>query len=209
MSVTLGYPVIGIVGGIGSGKSTIAREIEAIRPRLRRLSADPIGHEVLRNAEVKSRIEAIFGSQVFDAHGEVDRSALAERVFGTDRETERKRLEEIVHPAIRERIAAHLEEWSRTGEVDAVVLDAAVLLEAGWQSLCDAVVYVDVEAAERFRRVAESRHWSREEFSRRESSQMPLEEKQRRSHKLVHNAGDPRRCARELIPFIESLTPRT
>ena len=90
-------PVILIVGGIGSGKSFVAGLFEEAGGVLR-IDADRIGHEVLTRPEVIAELVEAFGREILDAHGRIDRRAVATRVFGPGRESARAKLESISHP---------------------------------------------------------------------------------------------------------------
>ena len=206
-------PVAGLVGGVGSGKSTVARRAAALY-RVAVIDGDDAGHRALRTAEVRSKIRERFGAEVFVSDGEIDRRALAKLVFGPapEHSVARRHLERIAHPVIRrdfeEEIARH-----RTENAPAVLLDAAVLLEADWQGLCDAVVFVDAPESLRRERVAAGRRWSDAEWRRREASQLPVEEKRRRSDATVYNAGIPDEAADALAGVLRRLfgipLPRT
>ncbi|WP_437225705.1 dephospho-CoA kinase [Planctomicrobium sp. SH661] len=183
-------PVIGIVGGIGSGKSALANALMH-HFQCGRLDADSAGHRALARPDVIAALKTAFGPEIFDEHGNVVRSKLAQRVFGAESEqlAARKQLESIVHPHIRRDIVEQLEGHQSRMDCDIILLDAALLIEAGWSNDCDAVIYVDVPDAVRQARVA-SRGWSPAELARRESSQLSLKEKQARSDLIVKNTGD-------------------
>ncbi|HIE95642.1 MAG TPA: dephospho-CoA kinase [Fuerstia sp.] len=180
-------PVIGILGGIGSGKSSVVRHISSLNLLI--IDADRIGHELLLNSEIQSQVRTSFGAAVFEDTGAVDRSRLAQVVFGTSVEQQEalKRLEQILHPAIRRRIQSQIETASR--DVDAVILDAALLLEAGWDAECDWLIFVDTAAEIREQRVVRNRGWSAEELARREATQWNLEAKRDRADFIVDNSG--------------------
>lgn len=176
-------PVIGIVGGIGSGKSTVAAEFE--RLGCRRVEADRIGHALLEEEAVRREIRSLWGDAVFDEKtGRVDRQAVAEIVFRDAAQLEA--LERILHPRIRGELVRAVAEARRAG-VPALVLDAAVLFEAGWDDLCTHTVFVDATQEERLCRVREHRGWDAVELQRRESRQIPLDKKARRCHYILHN----------------------
>ncbi len=144
---------------------------------------------MLLNSEIQSQIRTSFGAAVFEDTGAVDRSRLAQVVFGTSVEQQEalKRLEQILHPAIRRRIQSQIETASR--DVDAVILDAALLLEAGWDAECDWLIFVDTAAEIREQRVVRNRGWSAEELARREATQWNLEAKRDRADFIVDNSG--------------------
>ena len=186
-------PVIGLVGGVGSGKSHLARQL-ADRHPVEIVEGDAAGHEVLKESAVKEQIREAFGAEVFASDGQVDRRKLGRMVFGKapERQAARQRLESIVHPRITEILKRQIVQARSRPGVEAVILDAALLLEAGWQNLCDVVVFVETAFAERLRRVAEGRGWSAAELQLREESQFPVERKRKEANHVVDNTGDAR-----------------
>lgn len=195
-------PVIGVVGGIGSGKTAVTRWV-ARHADVAIIDADDLGHQVLRSDSVKSALRSRFGNEIFDESGEIQRGQLARRVFGEgdSQRAARADLERIVHPAIEQRVIAAIQ-IAGEQQRQAVLVDAAVLLEAGWQRRCDAVVFVDAPEDVRWRRVEARNGWSREEFQRREASQISLEEKKRRCDFIVQNAADDGQGGQELLDFL-------
>ena len=195
-------PVIGVVGGIGSGKSAVARWV-ADQTNAMVIDADQLGHRALHLETVKSALRERFGGGIFDERDDVSRGALAKRVFGDTDQLRQARhdLEQIVHPAI-ERQVMDLIAKAEQERRDAVLLDAAVLFEAGWQNRCDAVVFVDAPVDVRQRRVAARSGWSPAELQRRESSQLGLAEKRRLSNRVISNAADDSRGGQELLDFL-------
>jgi dephospho-CoA kinase len=161
--------VVGMIGRIGAGKSTVAGMFAAHGAHV--VDADRIAHGVLVEEDVKAEIDAAFGAGVRDERGEVSRRALASRVFG-DAEA-LGRLEAIVHPRVRRRISAELERLARTGGDDGgeavVVLDVPLLVQGGWDSVCDLLVVVDCAEDVRRRRL-EARGWNERERRDREAA---------------------------------------
>ncbi|WP_166826559.1 dephospho-CoA kinase [Thalassoroseus pseudoceratinae] len=196
-------PLIGIVGGIGSGKSSVARHV-ADRFPIRVLDADSAGHAVLEEDVVKTQIRNQFGDEVFNESGAVDRKILGRRVFGDSPACREQldQLERIVHPRIRKRLLAQIK-TIRDNEpnVQAIVLDAPILFETGWHELCDAVVFIDVPHDIRQQRLQTGRGWSQDELIRREANQLPLEEKQTRSDWTIRNTGELEDSARQFAEF--------
>ena len=181
-------PLVGIVGGVGAGKSSVVRNVKSLQ--LHFIDADRIGHDQLTVKKIKDQIVKTFGTQVLDSSGDISRPDLAAQVFGDSSENQekRKQLNTIVHPAIRSEIRRQIN--SAPQDADAIILDAALLLEAGWADECNAVIFIDTSLEQRRKRVAETRGWSAEELQRREASQLSLEEKRRRSDFCVDNSGD-------------------
>jgi dephospho-CoA kinase len=195
-------PVIGIVGGIGSGKSAVARWV-AERANVLLIDADQLGHAALRFESVKTALRKRFGDQIFDPTGEVNRRALASVVFGPDEAHRQARhaLEQISHPAIEQQMVDLITKAELDGR-EAVLLDAAVLLEAGWQHRCNAVVFVDAPEEVRLQRVGARSGWTQDELRRRESSQLPLAEKKRLSNVVISNVSNDSRGGQELLDFL-------
>ena len=195
-------PVIGVVGGIGSGKSSVARAVAALA-NVHVVDADHLGHDVLLDEGVKVALRRQFGDGIFDAAGAVNRSSLARCVFGDgeSHRTARHALEQIVHPEIARRIATEIARAEAAGH-EAVLLDAAVLLEAGWRRLCDAVVFIDAPEELRLQRVQQRSGWTREELRRREASQLGLTEKRGQCDAVIVNATDVADSGRQFVNFL-------
>ena len=148
--------IVGIVGKIGAGKSTVARAMADLGAEV--IDADRIAHDVLAEPEVVAAIAARYGAEVLDDAGRVRRPRLAERVFGPTpaHDAALAELEAIVHPRVRcridERLAA-IAAAAPAGVRPLVVLDVPLLMQAGWDRRCDRLVRVDCDEAERRRRV--------------------------------------------------------
>ena len=183
-------PLVGLVGGVGSGKSTLAREL-AQRMSVAVLDADRAGHEALRQPLVKVALRREFGDSIFNDSQEIVRSQLAVRVFGSDDQSLRNRrtLEQIVHPVLRADLQQQLQHVRELGQVEVILFDAPILLESGWKSLCDAVVFIDTPLSKRQQWTAAGRNWTTEELARREASQWPIARKQSASDFIVDNSG--------------------
>jgi dephospho-CoA kinase len=187
--------VLGLIGGIGSGKSRVAAELQ--RHGAVVLVGDKLGHEALLQPVLRDQVVRRWGTEVLNATGEVDRRKLGRIVFGDPAEL--RALERIVHPFI--------ERGFREGiaRVDAplVVLDAAVLLEAGWNEMCDRIVYIDAPRPLRLQRLAAERGWSIKEVEAREQVQMSLTEKASRADVAVDNSGSPEHLARQVLYLLD------
>lgn len=211
-------PVVGLVGGIGSGKSSVAGAAASARQsqtglpnQLVTISGDEAGHRALKLAHVREQIRQRFGDSVFDENGEVVRPALGRVVFGPtpDHQQARRDLEAIVHPEIRHILESQIAEARATAGVRAILLDAAVLLESGWRDVCDFVVFVDTPADVRVRRVKEGRGWSEENLRKRELSQWPLDRKRAASDHVVDNSGSLDEAARQLNQVLDTILLQT
>jgi dephospho-CoA kinase len=187
-------PVVGLVGGIGSGKSRVAAAFAERGARV--IAADDLAHEALRQPAVKEQVVGRWGPDVLDESGEVRRRQLGAVVFADPEE--RRALEAMVHPWIRERIRQELARAEADPEVRLVVLDAAIMLEAGWDAVCDRLVYVDAPRDVRLRRLAGQRGWSEKEVEARENAQLPLTAKAARADHVLDNSATPEHLNRQV-----------
>ncbi|MCP4098336.1 MAG: dephospho-CoA kinase [Planctomycetaceae bacterium] len=176
--------VIGLAGGIASGKSLVADCFMHFGATL--IDADRIGHEILKQATIKNSIVLEFGNSVIDKENEINRTQLAKIVFNPNDPNALKTLEKITHPVISERIHSALKQHQSS--TPAVLLDAPVMFKAGWDQMCDKVVFVDANLATRKSR-AKLRGWSSDELAKRESFQTPVEEKRNLATNIIDNGG--------------------
>lgn len=177
--------VIGLVGGVGSGKSTVAglfRELGAVV-----LDADRIAHDCLDSPQLRDQVVTEFGAGVLDPAGRIDRSRLARVVF-QDADCLR-RLEQLVHPPVQAAIRARLSELADQAGDQLAILDAPLLLESELHQDCDRIVFVESSREARLDRVQRHRGWSDEELDRREKSQLPIKVKRERAQDTIRNDG--------------------
>lgn len=174
--------VIGVTGGIGSGKSTVAQFLTEMGAVV--LDADKIGHELLKsNNEVRQQLVATFGEQILDPDSDIDRKKLGRIVF--DNPEARTRLNQIIHPPIYEMVKARLEEYRRQG-VGVVVLDVPLLLDAGWDSLVNEVWVSTAPEATILKRLKKRTGLSKQESLARIRSQLPTEERLKRADVVIN-----------------------
>jgi dephospho-CoA kinase len=177
--------VIGILGGIGSGKSTVGgmlRELGCVVA-----TSDDFARQALREPAIKQQIVKWWGNDMLNrATGEIDRSKIARIVFANP--DERRRLETLTHPWIEQRRRELFA--SAPADTPALVIDAPLLLEAGLERECDSLIFVDAPLQTRLKRVRESRGWNAEQVHDRQAAQMPLDAKRARAHHVLVNDGD-------------------
>lgn len=177
-----GKPIIGIVGGIGSGKSYIADRFGELGCLV--IKSDDQVRQAYNDPRVKQTIRQWWGDEVFDASGEVNRRAIAARVF--DDSAQRTRLEQLLHPMIAEERDRMMAQAADDPSIVAYVWDAPLLFEAGLHRQCDAVVFVEAPLQTRLERVRQ-RGWDRQELEKREKSQLPLDNKKEMSDHVINN----------------------
>ena len=180
--------VVGLCGGIGSGKSYVAELLKDLGAQV--FDADRVGHNVLREDGVKEVLHQRWGNQVFGSNGEVDRQAVASIVFGGDDNAvaELRFLQSVSHPIIQHALEEFIETFHLAGNSVLIVIDAALLFEAEWDQCCDQVIFVDCSESVRWERCRE-RGWSDEEISQRQAFQLEVQEKRRRSDLILDNSG--------------------
>ena len=176
--------VLGLVGGIGAGKSAVAAALGELGCLV--IDSDREARAALDRPQVRDQLVKWWGPGILDPQGAVNRKAVAAIVFADP--TQRTRLESLVHPivkAFRGQVVERASAESRVG----VVIDAPLLFEAQSDKECDAVIFVDAPREQRLERVR-TRGWDEAELTRRENAQLPLEEKRTRSHAVIINDGD-------------------
>ncbi len=185
-------PIVGLTGGIGSGKSTVAAILAELGARV--IDADRIGHEVYGpGTEGFRRVVDAFGPGVVAPDGTIDRRALGALVFADP--AARARLNAIVHPLIAAELAHRLAQVRDDGFEGPIVVEAAVLVEAGWRALVDRLWVVSVGRENAIGRVVASRALTAAEVERRLDAQMPDTERRRHADLVIVNDG-PRAALR-------------
>jgi dephospho-CoA kinase len=201
-------PLLGIVGGIASGKSLIADQLEKLGAVV--IRADQLAHEVLKLDAVKQKARERWGSAIFASDGQIDRGALGKIVFaplpGGQREL--KYLESLTHPRIGQLVREQVSELSGRAGTAAIVLDVPLLFESGWNKICDKTIYVDAPRALREAR-AGRRGWTPEDFARREAVQESLEKKRELADVVIDNSGTPEATQVQIEHFWHSMVDRS
>jgi dephospho-CoA kinase len=195
---------IGLTGGIGSGKSTVAQMLVARGAAF--VNADLVGHRSYRRGTATyERLVEAFGPEIVGAEGEIDRQKLGRRVFADPED--RRRLNDIVWPAMAEMMARDLDELRARSERVAV-LEAAILLEAGWQWLVDEV-WVVVASPETAVSRLEAAGMEREHAEARIRSQLSNEERVYQADVVVENDGTADELEAKVQSLWEQLQART
>ena len=213
---------VGLVGGIASGKSLVAEHFGKLGAHI--LDADKAGHDVLLMQPVIDKLVERWGPRILNDE-QIDRSAIARIVFAqpidavqsdadhtsadsegeaTTGSVELTYLESVTHPAIAELLSRQIDEVREIGECPVIVLDAAVMFKAGWDKICERVIFVDSPVEQREIR-AISRGWTKDQFHSRERSQLPLDEKKRRSDIVIDNSGSIQKTHKQVEEVWHSL----
>lgn len=186
------FPVIGLTGSIGAGKTLVAEILASLGCLVS--DSDALARAALADPAIRAQLVAWWGSTVLNSQGEINRSAVASIIFAAPSATtaqqaaakqDRLRLEALSHPWIalrrNELFAAALP------STKALVIEAPLLLESAMQDQCDAIWMVDAPFSLRLERVKASREWPEAELRRREIVQMPLDLKRKLAHDVLIN----------------------
>jgi dephospho-CoA kinase len=196
-------PIIGLVGGIGSGKSFVAK-IFAEQGCLV-IDSDAQVRLAYEDPEILATLKSWWGPEIFVPSGRVDRSAIAQRVFS--QKSERQRLEELLHPWVDSARKRQMQAAAADTQVVAFVWDTPLLVESGLYAQTDAIVLVDAPADVRLARVKESRGWTADELRKRENLQSPLDKKRKIADYVIVNTAEAERIrgqVREILSRILS-----
>jgi dephospho-CoA kinase len=196
-------PLIGVAGGIASGKSYVTELLAEKGAAV--IVADAVAHRVLELEEVRRLVRERWGEAVFGPDGAVDRTLLGKIVFAPAPNGPRELayLEQLIHPRVGEMIGRQIAELAADPAVAAIVLDVPLLFERGYSAICDTVIFVDASPEVRVRRAAE-RGWSAEELARREAAQLPVAAKRQQSQEVIDNSGSKESTRAQL----DALWPR-
>ncbi len=184
--------MIGLVGGIGAGKSAAAARFADLGAFV--IDADKVGHALLDQRPIRERLVQRFGPAILATEEGEDEPRVDRRILGSivfkDPEA-LKALEAILHPQMRRTFEKAIDRAARKNQAKAVVIDAALLYEAGWHGLCDFVMFVDAPLEARIARVAATRGWNEAMLREREQAQWPLAKKKDRADLVLANDGSP------------------
>ena len=196
--------VIGLTGGIGSGKTTVSDMLRADGATI--VYADQIGHEVYRpGTPVWEQVVQAFGRQVLTEDGQIDRRKLGQIVFSEPGAL--ARLNAITHPPMRQMMIEKLDELRGKG-TPVVVLEAALLIEAGWADLADEVWVTVVDPDEAARRSMERSGLSRQQAQARIAAQLSNAERTKHAQVVIDTNCSLAEVARRVHELWEDLTAR-
>ena len=194
--------VIGITGGIGSGKTLFAQELGRLGAEV--VDADKIAEQLVSESkDIKDSLKNVFGSEIFDKSGNLKRRELGKIVFSNQGLL--AALNQIVHPPLLEEIKKKIEQFEKRKREKILVLDMAILYETGMQSLCDEIVVVYAPLEERIKWLLEKRGWTKEEVMDRMLAQMDVREKIEMADVVIENSGSPEDLIKKAREFYKKL----
>jgi len=193
----LNKPIIGLIGGIGSGKSTVASILTDLGAVV--LDADHYAKELLLDSDVRIEIKKTFGDAVFDSEGTINRERLADRVF--THESDRAKINAIIHPRVRARFKELIKTQNSDSPGKIIVLDVPLLLGSELKSLCNLILMVRSPLKSRIARVQKERQWDAKELTRREGFQHSCAQKEAAADVFIENNGTIKELKREVEAF--------
>lgn len=191
--------VIGLAGGIGSGKSFVARILEEAGCLV--YDADREVSALYKRQDVLDTVRAWWGDEAV-AEGEIDRATIARIIF--EDESQRERLEGLLFPRLHARRKELIEQAAEAG-AKAVVIDAPLLYEAALDPECDTVIFVDTPRAVRLERLRARSGWDEAELTRREKAQLPLEAKRDRSDYCLDGSASPGTLRQQALRLLDEI----
>ena len=193
--------IIGLTGGIGSGKSTVSHYLAELGAVI--IDADKVGHEAYRpNTGTWRVLVKTFGNRILAADNTIDRKKLGSVVFGNHEEL--ARLNAIIHPQITRVVKKQINDYRRQG-ISVIVLDAPVLLEANAKSLVDEVWVVAADEANVIKRAMARTGLPEAQIRARIRSQMSNEERMKRAQVVIYNDGTVKELREKVKQLWESV----
>jgi dephospho-CoA kinase len=198
-------PIIGILGGIGSGKSTVANEFAKLGCAV--VDADKIAHRLLDEAGVREEIVGLFGREILDPAGKMDRGKLAKVVFADPEKL--SLLNKTVHPLVLEETEQLIRRHNGQSRVKAIVLDMPLLLEVGWEKGCDRLIFVECDPQIRAQRAKKMGIFDENQLKVRENSQISLDKKVGVADNIIENNSGFSALVRQVADIFSSVLDKS
>lgn len=179
-------PIIGIIGGIASGKSTVAAEFGKLGCAV--ISADAIAHDLLTEDSVRDQVCELFGREILQPDGRIDRTGLARIVFADARKLEA--LNKVIHPRVLQRTEELIAQYNQCAHAKAIVLDMPLLIEVGWADRCDRLIFVKCDRRRRADRVRRAGFGDERDVEIRENFQISVDKKAELADNTIDNNSD-------------------
>jgi dephospho-CoA kinase len=187
-------PIIGILGGICSGKSTVATEFAKFGCAV--IDADKMAKELLEKSVIQSKIVRLFGKEILDSAGKISRRKLAKIVFSDP--SQLSALTDIIHPPVLKKTNTFIKKYMMDATISAIVLDMPLLAEVGWEKHCDTLIFVVCDPKIRLKRAKTRGMKDENELKVRENFQISLDKKQQMSDYSIYNNSDLSELAQQI-----------
>jgi dephospho-CoA kinase len=176
-------PIIGILGGVGAGKSAAAAEFGKLGCAC--IDADKIAHELLEKPSVKKKVVGFFGKAILNRRSKIDHKKLAKIVFSDG--SKLAKLNKIIHPLVLKRVGELIKKAKGLKRVKAIVLDMPLLVEVGWAKRCDKLIFVKCKEKIRLKRAKKMGIFGKNELKKRENFQISLDKKETIADNTIDN----------------------
>lgn len=192
--------IIGLTGSIASGKSTVSQMLKELGYPV--VDADLVARQVVEpQTETLLSIEKAFGPEVIREDGSMDREKVGEIIFNDP--ASRKKLNDIIHPAIRKEMLRQRQVHLDAG-CETVVMDIPLLFESKLQHMVDKILVVSVSEQEQLRRLIERNHFTEQEARARIASQLPMSVKEAGADEVLDNNGTIEDTKRQLMRILDN-----
>ena len=196
--------LIGLTGGMGSGKSTVA---DCLRSNgIPVIDADVIAHKIMNEESTLDKIHKIFGKNVFDKDGSLNKVKFSSVLFTNT--VKRKKLNEFVHPKVWDEMMNETEKYVTEGS-KVIFLDVPLLIESGWHTRVNETWLVKADYNERIARLRLRTNLSTEEIKNRIEIQMPESEKEEYADKIINNDGTIEETGKQVIEELQKIIEKT
>ena len=196
--------LIGLTGGMGSGKSTVA---DCLRSNgIPVIDADVIAHKIMNEESTLDKIHEIFGKNVFDKDGSLNKVKFSSVLFTNT--VKRKKLNEFVHPKVWTEMMNETEKYVTKGS-KVIFLDVPLLIESGWHTRVNETWLVKADYNERIERLSLRTNLSTEEIKKRIEIQMPESEKEEYADKIINNDGTIEETGKQVIEELQKIIEKT
>ncbi|MGA1979693.1 MAG: dephospho-CoA kinase [Sedimentisphaerales bacterium] len=194
-------PIIGILGGVGSGKSTVAGQFRKLGCAV--IDADEIAHNLLERKDLRKKIAARFGRTVLSRDGKISRRKLARIVFADADKL--SALNKIIHPLVHKRVRELIKKAKGQKRVKAIVLDMPLLMEVGWAKRCDKLIFVRCKQRIRAKRSKKMGILDLRELKNRENFQISLDKKKSIADNTIDNNSGFSALARQITDIFSGI----
>lgn len=196
--------LIGLTGGMGSGKSTVADCLRSNGTPV--IDADVIAHKIMNEESTLDKIHEIFGKNVFDKDGSLNKVKFSSVLFTNT--VKRKKLNEFVHPKVWTEMMDETEKYVTEGS-KVIFLDVPLLIESGWHTRVNETWLVKADYNERIERLRLRTNLSTEEIKKRIEIQMPESEKEEYADKIINNGGTIEETEKQVIEELQKIIEKT
>jgi dephospho-CoA kinase len=194
-------PIIGILGGVASGKSTVATEFAGLGCKV--IDADEIAHQLLDEQPTKDKVISVFGDAILGSGGRIDRGKLGDIVFADAEKL--SVLNSILHPLVLARVEQFIDRYNRQAQIKAIVLDMPLLAEVGWAERCDRLIFIDCEQRIRADRAKKMGIFPKNQLKVRENLQIPIDDKARLADNTIDNNSGLSELARQVTEIFSGI----